>query len=272
MKRRAMYTVLIGDYENLPEIPPAARNKIDAFCFTDNPQLTSASWNIVVIKPLFAGDNVRSQRFVKIVGHPTLDEYDETLFVDVSVQLKANPVDILKQWLRGADIAVPEHSFRASVSAEFSEVLNQKLDTRERTTEQERHYRQYFLPTLDMQPLWTAIIARRQTPAVRLFNDVWARHVLRYSRRDQLSVLVAAQEAAVDIRRIPLDNHESDFHRWPVRTGLKLDARTTDLPDLYLELTESREEVAHLRSVIQRTWASPSWRLTKPLRVFRRRS
>jgi hypothetical protein len=266
-----MYTVLVGDYENLPELPTVARGKIDAFCFTDNPELTSESWNIVLIEPLFRGDNVRSQRFVKIAGHPTLDAYDETLFIDVSVQLRANPADLLKKWLKRADIAIPGHSFRATVSDEFDQVVKQKLDSRERVTEQERHYREHFLPTLESQPLWTAIIARRNTPEVRRFNDVWAQHVLRYSRRDQLSVLVAAHVVQLDIRRIPLDNHASKFHRWPVRSGFNADVRTADILESYSESAESRAEIDRLRAVIEDMWASPSWRLTKPLRMFRKR-
>ena len=271
MARQAMYTVLVGDYEDLPELPFVARGKIDSFCFTDNPELTSESWNIVLIEPLFRGDNVRSQRFIKIVGHPALEAYDETLFIDVSVQLRANPADLLTQWLKRADIAIPGHSFRATVSDEFDQVVKQKLDGRERVTEQERHYREHFLPTLELQPLWTAIIARRNTPEVRRFNDVWAQHVLRYSRRDQLSVLVAAHVVQLDIRRIPLDNHKSKLHLWPVRSGFNADARTTDLPEATAESAESRDEIDRLRTVIEDMWASPSWRLTKPLRVFRKR-
>ena len=272
MARQAMYTVLVGNYEDLPELQPAARGKVDSFCFTDNPHLTSDSWTIVVIDPIFAGDSVRSQRFIKITGHPVLDDYDETLFIDVSVQLAANPADILTQWLEGADMAIPLHSFRATLSDEFDGVIVEKLDSRERVTEQERHYREHFPSTLELPPLWTAIIARRNSPQVRRFNDVWSQHVLRYSRRDQLSVLVAAHIAAVEIHHIALDNHESEYHRWPVRSGLNAEARTTDLPDIYEQLVESRREAADLRSVIQRIWASPSWRLTKPLRAFRRRS
>jgi len=266
-----MYTVLVGNYEDLPKLHSVARGKIDAFCFTDNPELTSKSWNIVLIEPLFRGDNVRSQRFIKIVGHSALEEYDETLFIDVSVQLRANPADLLTQWLKRADIAIPGHSFRATVSDEFDQVVKQKLDGRERVTEQERHYREHFLPTLELQPLWTAIIARRNTPEVRRFNDVWAQHVLRYSRRDQLSVLVAAHVVQLDIRRIPLDNHKSKLHLWPVRSGFNADARTTDLPEATAESAESRDEIDRLRTVIEDMWASPSWRLTKPLRVFRKR-
>ena len=44
---------------------------------------------------------------------------------------------------------------------------------------------------------------------------VWADHVLRYSRRDQLSVMVALDDT-VAYRGIDIDNFESRFHEWPV--------------------------------------------------------
>ena len=140
MVRRALYTVLLGKYERLNALPKIAQQGIDAFCFTDDPDLRSTTWKVVHVVPEFALDSVRSQRLIKILGHPTLDAYDETLFIDGTVRLKVNPNEILDAWLADADLALPEHSFRATLDEEFEQVIVGKLDSRERVSEQRDHY------------------------------------------------------------------------------------------------------------------------------------
>ena len=271
MARRALYTVLMGKYEQLNPLSDIAQGGIDAYCFSDDPDLHSDTWTVVHVEPEFALDSVRSQRLIKILGHPILNTYDETLFIDGSVRLKVHPNEILDAWLADADLALPEHSFRATVDEEFAEVVADKLDSRERVTEQLDHYRKLYGKTLTRRPLWTAMIARRKTATVDEFSRVWAEHILRYSRRDQLSVAVAAEISGVALARIPLDNHVSDLHQWPIRSGLKKKVRTTDMPDYFEKFEYSQLEVSHYRDQLEQTWRSLSWRITKPLRIGRRR-
>jgi hypothetical protein len=270
MVRRAIYTVLMGKYEKLNPLPEIARTGIDAFCFSDDPTLTSETWKVVYVEPEFPLDSVRSQRLIKILGHPVLSSYDETLFIDGSVRLKVNPVTILDAWLSNTDLALPEHSFRDTVEEEFAEVLVGKLDSRERVTEQLDHYRKLFPRALKSRPLWTAIMARRTTPALDAFTRIWADHTLRYSRRDQLSVNVAVELSGVSVAVIPIDNHDSELHTWPVRTGLKKTIRTTDMVDYFEKYTYSQLEVDHYKGKLEDVWNSLSWRITKPLRLGRR--
>ena len=42
----------------------------------------------------------------------------------------------------------------------------------------------------------------------------WPLHVVRYSRRDQLSFVHAVSRAGVEPRLVDLDNYSSDIHRW----------------------------------------------------------
>jgi|688.fasta_scaffold371521_2 hypothetical protein len=272
MVQRALYTVLMGNYEKLNPLPEIAQQGIDAFCFTDDATLRSTTWTIVPVEPAFAVDSVRSQRLIKILGHPSLNSFDETLFIDSTVHLKVNPNDILDSWLAEADLALPEHSFRSSVEEEFAEVIVGMLDSRERVTEQRDHYRQLYAETLASRPLWTAMMARRRAPAVDEFSRVWAEHVLRYSRRDQLSVSVAAKVSGVALTRIPLDNHESDLHQWPIRSGLRSDVRRTDMPDYFAMNEYNQRQAEHYQQQLEQTWKTLSWRITKPLRIKRRRT
>ena len=82
--------------------------------------------------------------------------------------------------------------------------------------EQLEHYARLRPHVLEERPLWGGIIARRQSPEVVLSMGVWWNHLLRYSRRDQLSLLYALDSTGLIPRRAEIDNFESRWHQWPV--------------------------------------------------------
>jgi hypothetical protein len=218
-----VYTALFGAYEVLNEQPMAAESRIPFVCFTDDPALTSKSWDVRLVTPAFSADPVRSARRVKLLGPSMEAPSDTTLWIDNSVVLTSPPERILAEWLDGADFAAPLHSFRARVVDEFEQVLHDERDDPGRVNEQLSHYLQCCPEILELEPLWTALLARRRTPAVERFAGIWYEHVLRYSRRDQLSVRAAMQQVPdLRARTIPLDNIVSPVHRWPVSSDRRL--------------------------------------------------
>ena len=228
---RVLYTALFGGYESLNElevIDPAVR----AICFTDDPTLSSSTWEIVSVTPVFPSDPIRSQRRIKIVGHEALKEYEEWLYIDNTVRLLATASEILNSVLADHDLGIPRHSFRALLSDEFDEVRNHDVDSFERVTEQLTHYAATYPFVLTQKPLWNGIIARRNTPQIAHWAELWWSHVQRYSRRDQLSVLVAIHLANVSLNHIDIDNYASAFHQWPILTNRKFIARFTQMPSL----------------------------------------
>jgi hypothetical protein len=53
------------------------------------------------------------------------------------------------------------------------------------------------------------------TAPVRAAMEQWMDHILRYSRRDQLSVNLALAQHSVPTRHLEGSNRESEFHAWP---------------------------------------------------------
>ena len=214
---RAVYTALIGHYEELNEQPIAAESEVPFICFTDDRDLRSDSWEIVLVEPEHLSDPVRSSRRLKILGHPNVTDLEQTLYIDNSVVLRVPPEEILDGWLAEADLAVPEHSFREQVADEFEAVVISGFDDPARVYEQARHYFEELPDVMEAKPLWSAIIARRRSPIVTAFERRWFDDVLRYSRRDQLSMVAALQRSpALTWRSIPLDNLGTALHAWPV--------------------------------------------------------
>lgn len=217
--RRAVYTILFGDYEELLPQPALVQSVTDAFCFTDDPSLQSDEWTVVHVGRRLPGDVVRSQRAIKVCFFDYLADYDEVLYIDNSVRLKQAPEKILDYWLAEADMALFEHSFRDRLIDEFDEVARLNYDDAVRVHEQLWDYARTAPEVLDAKPLWTGMMARRNTPEVRHAMQVWYENVLRYSRRDQLSVLVALRDAEIGLHTFPRDNSESEWHSWAMSSS-----------------------------------------------------
>lgn len=290
-RRRAVYTALIGGYETLVEQPVALTSETRFICFTDDPSLTSDTWEIRHVEPGFPLDAVRSARHLKLSGHADLEAFDETLWIDNSVRLKTDPADILESWLDGANIAMPLHSYRRSVVAEFQEILLMGMDDPTRVYEQLVHYSSLYPEVLESVPYWTALIARRRAEDSLRFGAVWRDHVMRYSRRDQLSVRVAETVTGVAIHAVEIDNRGSSLHEWPVSTGRQSRPalfRTSDmlqppaarigqlqreLDEVTRELTHAvrarEEKIAQLEGLVSSIYGSRSWRSLRFARAIR---
>lgn len=244
---RAVYTALIGSYERLLEQPVATASTIPFICLTDDPSLTSETWDVRLIEPAFARDSTRSSRFVKITGGPLLGEYEESLWIDNKVVLSEDPEIILDKLLAEADLAVIEHSYRDTVMAEFDEVTRAGLDEPARIYEQLIHYAETKPHVLEAKPYWGAFIARRWTPSVQAAMQTWINHVLRYSRRDQLSMRYALDEVP-RVLALELDNFSSPMHTWVTDQAVIQRDHTQRVNQFRTSIRAPLAEVAGLRA------------------------
>jgi hypothetical protein len=168
---------------------------------------------------------------IKILAHKYLPEFEKSLYIDNAVLLKIDPEPLIERYLSNHDVAIPLHSFRNTTLDEFIAVSNFVYDDSNKLFEQLNHYSFFNQEVLDQQPLSTGIMFRRHNlqKIVHAFES-WSQHVLRYSRRDQLSVILCLSELADRLLKFDLDIMESDFHTWPHQTNRK---QTSWLKDLY---------------------------------------
>lgn len=217
-----VFTAVFGRYDSIVEQPVAQRSGARFVCFTDDPALTSETWEIRLVEPTFAADPVRSARMQKILGPHVDFDFTVSLYIDASVRLRATPEELVAAWLTDdVDMALPVHSYRENLIDEFDEVIRLNYDDRARVYEQLSDYAEASPDVLEARPHWTAILIRRNREPVARAMRVWADHVLRYSRRDQLSVM-AALGGDIAYRSIDIDNFGSPFHQWPVIEGRRI--------------------------------------------------
>lgn len=258
MTSRVVFTALFGSTESLVEQPVAAQSDVRFICFSDNSALSSSTWEIVQVAPLFPADPRRSQRDIKIRGHKLLEEFDQWLYIDNTVKLKQTPEAILEEWLVDADWAALSHDANSTLWDEFE--ANRKLnkDTTERIDEQLNDYIAFHREVLDHHPLWNGIFARRNTAEVAECSRLWFDHVLRYSARDQLSLLVALESHPIRINRITARVRNSPWHDWPHRDGETAQskktrhAKTTGLKPLAEELIDAQSRIDELSQEVEK--------------------
>lgn len=265
----AVYTALFGGYERLNDAQERGDGSVPFICFTDDPTLTSSVWDVRVVEPLFAHDLQRSQRNIKIRGHRSLDQFERMLYIDNSVSLTAPATQILDDWLSQHSLALPLHSHGETVLDGFRSVLLLGLDDPARVHEQLRGYAETESDVLGQNLHWGGMIARRNGPAVAEVMARWYDEVLRYSRRDQLSVNFVFSKFDLPVRGVEIDNATSAVHRWPIELERKRPAPVRER-SLESELREVRTELDHQRAVREAQYedfvTSTSWKVTRPLR------
>lgn len=304
-----MVTALIDGYEPLADQPVAARSDLRFICVTDDPTLTSDTWEIRVIDPAFPRDPVRSARRIKVMLHEYVPECDETLFIDNAITLRKTPESILDAVLADHDLALVRHSFRESVADEFAVVADDGLDDPSRVFEQLMHYTATHPDVLEQRPFSAGFIARRRTPEVEAAMRTWFDHLLRYSRRDQLSLNLALALHRIEPTVLALDNADNPLFTATVPAGRRgerrsgayraamrppatevraAERRAADLEErvvaaetMNAELIErlgevqaaleaERAAVETARAEVEDTHRTISWRITAPLRALRR--
>jgi hypothetical protein len=77
------------------------------------------------------------------------------------------------------------------------------------------------------------MLRRHEAPRMRYAMEIWSAHVLRYSRRDQLSSSMAFHMAGLEPQLLLWDNYSSPYHSWPHFNGRQENARCFPEPETY---------------------------------------
>ena len=214
-----VYTALLGGYEELNEQPVASQSNVRFVCFTDDPQLRSDSWEIVLVEPLFSEDFSRSQRYLKMLPHLLFPEVKTSFYIDNTVVLKQPPERIAEQ-LHSGGFTNLYHSYRNSLIEEYLKVLRYGFDDSYRIYEQLNAMQLHSPELLDGPVYWGGLMIRdHHDEQVKATGYSWWHNVLRYSRRDQLSLPSAFHRTGLQPNSHKINNKKSEFHRWPLKVN-----------------------------------------------------
>jgi len=247
-----VYTCLIGENEGLNSQPFFQSSKLRHVCLTDDPNLISDDWEIILVDRIIPNDCYRSQRHFKTRPHIFFPDYKYSLYLDNTVVLKKKTEDFLSMIFTNKEITendpffcLPYHS-QFDLINEFNACANNKLDDQIRIYEQLNDYIKTNLNALKKRAYWGAILVRNHNhKKVVKFSEIWFSHICRYSRRDQLSIIHASLQAQIDLTGFDLNNSYSEYHRWPItikkRKNRILKTNYIDhIPHNYLEVLSNK--------------------------------
>lgn len=217
MKRLAVYSVQTGrkgDFVgfDLPQSP-----QYDLILFTDDPTLKAGGCEVRMIDN--GGlDAARSSRRPKLMPHKYLRDYEWSIYVDGNSRIKTDPGTILDIHLPlGGIFFAFDHPDRDYLFDEGEHVIMVDYDDVRRVREQLDHYSDIGMPRHAGLITGTVLLRRRNYPAEIALGEEWYEHVLRFSRRDQISFNFVAWRQKYNYGRIAGDIHDNPHVAWPRR-------------------------------------------------------
>lgn len=223
-KNTIVYTALIGQNEGLNSQSHIESSNFRHVCLTDNLDLKSNDWEIINVKRLFPKDQHRSQRNLKIRPHLIFPEYKYSFYIDNTIVLNSNVEEIIqKLFLKEISdkndpfFVLPYHSFRENLISEFYECYLNKLDSDIRFFDQISDYLNTDILAFKSKPYWGGMLFRHHMhPKFKEFSEIWFANVVKYSRRDQLSLIHSSLQLDFKITGFDLNLFSSKYHNWPV--------------------------------------------------------
>jgi hypothetical protein len=181
-----IYTALFGAYDELKD-PLVVDQSAYYLCFTDNRELKSDVWNIVVL----ATDKLdprKSARALKMLPHRIFPHIGLSLWVDAKclvVEHTRPLVDALDT--EKVNFACFPHSVRSRVRSEALACMIRGYDSPFKIAKQWLRYRMEGFRDDTHLIESTVLVRRHNEPDVVAFQTAWLQEVLRRSIRDQLS-------------------------------------------------------------------------------------
>ena len=189
MNNKVIYTCITGSYEKIVD-PTYIQPDFDYICFTDNPNQISKVWKFREIpEELQKYSKVKQQRLIKICPHKYLSEYDESLWLDGSIDILADMNKFISNYcnIQNKSVYIRRHPTRRCIYVEANTCIAMKKDTSININPQIKKYKEENFP-VNFGLVETGYIYRKHHDpyCIKLMN-LWANELINGSHRDQLS-------------------------------------------------------------------------------------
>ena len=209
MNKVCVYTCITGDYDNLNEI--VKEKNIDYYCFTNNKNIKSNTWNVIYIEDDKL-DNQRLSRKIKMLGHDIINEkYDISVWMDADIIFQKSINDFVKEYLGDKSFASFKHNSRDCIYEEAKECLKQRKDTKENILKTVEFLRKENYPEHNGLYEMTVFIKRHNDKVVKETMNLWFDMVCNYSKRDQLSFMYSVWKTGLEINTINLSVWDNEW-------------------------------------------------------------
>lgn len=182
---KVVYTAVFGNYDHVPAVNPEW--DCDFVCFTDNPDLVSPGWQVVMVQ-LNDEPPAQANRRYKMLPHKYLLSYTHSLYVDGNITIVTDPSPLFNKYLHNNVIAIPKHQERNCAYAEARLCIEGRLVNREITEQQMMKYIADGFPEEFGMHENGIIFRRHYDKNVIDMMTSWWEEYCNGGRRDQLSL------------------------------------------------------------------------------------
>lgn len=201
-----VYTCVLGNTDPLYE--PTVDWPGRMICYTDQPDLTSARWELLRLPPQAAP--ARMARRLKALSHIYTDT-PWSLWLDACFTLQADPTRLARHgdWVRF------RHPDNAHLAAEAAAIIRAKKAPAEQIKAQLATYQaDGFTPAVQREHSACGVIMRRHTPATIALNEAWDAEIQGRSLRDQMSLDYCAWKLGQPLAAWPGHHRANPYFRF----------------------------------------------------------
>lgn len=191
-----IYTAITGGYDDISE-PEFIDDEFDYVLFTDNKNIKSNVWKVVYLENEYKLDNARLARYVKIMGHIFLENYDYSVWVDGKIRIIGPTSDYIAKYQMNEPILCFNHYSHENLYEEVVACVQLNKYNRDEIINQFESYQKEGLPS-DIGMIDSAILVRElHNPLVMKLMSAWWEEVKNKTSRDQLSFNYACWKTGV---------------------------------------------------------------------------
>lgn len=179
-----IYTAIFGNYDGLIE-PDAKYEHCDFVCFTDNENVSSKIWKIVLVKNKDVLPNMQN-RYYKLHPHQFFQDYEVSIYIDSNIIMWNSPLILVDKYMSQFSIAAPIHPLRNCLYKEAEEVIKAGKAPGDIVKAQMLEYiRGGFPKDFGLCEMNIIIRKHNELSIIKLMDDWW-HELTTWSKRDQL--------------------------------------------------------------------------------------
>ena len=213
MNKKVIYTAIYGNKDTLKD-PLYVNEDFDYICFTDDKNLTSDVWKIIVSNPIH-NDPVRSAKIFKVKPHEFLDNYDLSIWVDANFLICSDLNVFLKSFGEQANMLTFQHDQgRDCIYDEAAVVIQYNKDDPEIIKKQMKKYKSENFPKNTGLTANSVLVRRHKENDIIKMMNLWWSQIEQFSRRDQLSFYYCKWKLQTKMFMLRYPNYNIRINQW----------------------------------------------------------
>lgn len=218
-----VYTCITGDYDEVKEFFDLKQKNIDYYLFTNNKKIVSNFWKVIYIDNQGL-DNVRLARKIKVLGHPILEKYDITVWLDGASYSRKKISEFIEKYcdLDKFSLVGFKHRERDCIYEEALVCVKVRKDKKEIIEKQMRKYRSEKYPEHSGLIESTVMVRKNHDQHLKDTMKLWFDEIYNFSCRDQLSFNFVAFQNQLNYYLLDMNVFDNEYFGWEKHNQKKI--------------------------------------------------